>query len=295
MVKRIDIKITFKCNNHCVFCVLGDQKRNYSDRTGDEIKAILDSSRNEYGEVIFTGGEPTIRPDIIELVSFARGLGYSIQIQSNGRMFAYKDFCRRMIDAGVSHFAVSVHGHNAKLHDHLTGAKGSFRQTVTGISNLLSLGSSAVTNTVINKTNYKFLPEIAELLVELGVPQYQFSFPHILGSALANKNRILPRKSSVIKYVKKGLDIGIKNKRTVKTEAIPYCLLAGYEDCASEASIPETKVFSNKLTESFDHWRKEEGKLKGPRCKECRYFSRCEGPWREYPWIFGWDEFIPVK
>jgi radical SAM protein with 4Fe4S-binding SPASM domain len=63
----------------------------------------------------------------------------------------------------------------------------------------------------------------------------------------------------------------------------------------AESLIPQTKVFDIKVNENFNRWRKEEGKLKGPRCKECKYFKCCEGPWREYPRLFGWEEFKPVK
>lgn len=294
-MSRIDIKVSFKCNNRCKFCVQGEKRDFCVDKSGQEIKAILKGSRGNFEEVVFTGGELTLRPDIIELVGYAKSLGYKVQLQSNGRMFFYKDFCVNIIKAGADMFAISIHGHNAALHDYLTGARGSFKQSTAGIKNILSLGRMVVTNTVINKKNYRFLPEIANFLVDLGVPQYQFAYPHILGNALKNINLMIPRKKEIMPYVKKGLKIGIERGRIVRTEAIPYCLLGEYRDCIAEQHIPETKVFDVKINENFNRWRKEEGKLKGPNCKKCRYFKCCEGPWREYPEIFGWGEFKPVK
>lgn len=294
-MQRIDIKVTYKCNNRCKFCVQGNKRENCPDKSNREIKTILCDSKSKYQEVIFTGGEPTIRPDILELVSYAKELGYTIQIQTNGRLFAYKDFCKAMIRAGADAFAISVHGHNAKLQDYLTSAKGSFEQVTLGLKHLISFGKVIVTNTVINKLNYRFLPKIAKFLIDLGIPQYQFAFPHILGNALTNKDWIVSRKKKVMPYVKKGLEIGIKKGRLVRVEAIPYCFLSGFEECVSDRYIPDTKVYDIRLTENFNLWRKEEGKIKGPRCKECKYFRHCEGPWHEYPEFFGWDEFIPVK
>jgi len=139
-MNRVDIKVTFKCNNHCKFCVQGDKRQWCLDKSTDEIKTILRESKGNFGEVVFTGGEPTIRADIIELVSYAKSLGYKILIQTNGRMFAYKDFCINMIKAGADVFAISIHGHKAELHDYLTSAKGSFEQSTSGIRNLLSFG-----------------------------------------------------------------------------------------------------------------------------------------------------------
>jgi len=76
--------------------------------------------------IVFTGGEPTARRDIFELINYARFLGFKvIQIQSNGRMFSYMDLCRFIVKAGATEFSPSVHGYNEKTHDFLTSAKGS--------------------------------------------------------------------------------------------------------------------------------------------------------------------------
>ena len=96
-------------------------------------------------------------------------------------------------------------------------------------------------------------------------------------------------------YVKKGLDIGIKADKKVTTEAIPYCLMEGYQGYIAEKIIPETKVYdAGFAVESYTNYRKEEGKAKGPACPKCKYYQICEGPWKEYPAMFGWREFKPV-
>lgn len=294
-MKRIDIKITYKCNNRCIFCVQGDAKRSCKDRSTSQISAILEQSRRECEEVVFTGGDPAIRPDLLELVSCAKKLKYFIQIQTNGRMFAYKGFCADIIGAGADIFGISVHGHTPQLHDRLTRAPGSFAQTMAGIRNLLSFNRPVMTNTVINKYNYRFLPLIAAHLISSGVVQYQFAFPHIVGCAFKNRKSVIARKTEVISYLRQGLDIGVKSKVSPKTEAIPYCFLRGYERCISENDIPETRVIGTQVTESFNSWRKDKGKAKGPACAHCKCFNQCEGPWREYPEIFGWEEFIPIR
>ncbi len=295
MAKRLDIKVTFKCNNSCKFCVQGDKRKFCQDKKFYEIKKILKESKSDYDEVIFTGGEPTIRPDIIELVEYANKLKYRVHIQTNGRMFLYREFCKRMIEAGAAAFTVSIHGHNARLHDALTGVEGSFDQTIAGIKHLCSLKAEVFTNSVITTLNYCFLPKIAVMVINLGIFEYRLSFPHILGRALTNRDWIVPRKKAVVPYVKRALEIGIKKGRIPLTEAIPHCFLSEYVHCASETYMPETKVFDNKLIVDFSRWRMEEGKNKGPKCRECKYFECCEGPWREYPEIFGWDEFTPIK
>lgn len=295
-MKKADIKTGFSCNNNCRFCVQGEKKR-FGDKSTEKLKNIFKRAKRDCQIVVFTGGEPTIRRDIIELVAFAKKLGFSIiQIQSNGRLFAYKNFCQKIIKAGANEFAISIHGHIAQLHNYLTSFPGSFNQTYLGIKNLKNLGQRVITNTVIVKSNYRHLPDIAKLLICLRVDQYQFAFVHALGNAWQNFDSIIPSKSLVKPYVHKGLELGIKAGIKVMTEGIPFCFMKGYEDYIAENIMPKMKIFDLDQTviEDFEKTRRLEGKVKGPQCKKCYYYYKCEGPWREYPERFGWKEFEPI-
>ena len=297
-MRRVDIKIGFSCNNHCKFCVQGNKREFFPNKNTEEVKYILRDCYSEGIEgVVFTGGEPTIRKDIIELVEYARSLKFKlIQIQTNGRMFSYATFCKMIVDVGATEFSPAVHGPNEKIHDFLTSAKGSFKETIKGIENLKKLGQFVLTNTVITSYNYRYLPNIAKLLVDLGVDQFQFAFVHIVGTAAINADWIVPRKKEIMFYVKKGLDIGIKAGTRIMTEAIPYCFMRGYEDYIAEKVIPSTKIFDYDLiVENFTESRIKEGKSKSPNCDKCRHVNLCEGPWKEYPELFGWNEFIPHR
>ncbi len=92
--------------------------------------------------------------------------------------------------------------------------------------------------------------------------------------------------------VKKALVIGIKAKKHVMTEAIPFCLMTGYEPYIAEKIIPLTKIIDqNFIIEDYAQSRTADGKAKGPPCQQCKYGHLCEGPWKEYPKLFGWGEF----
>lgn len=296
-MKRVDVKTNFNCNNQCRFCVQGNKRDLYPPKTTKEIKNILKQSRMTHEGVVFTGGEVTIREDIIELVKFARLLGYRlIQIQSNGRMFCYEKFCDKIIAAGANQFSPALHGHIPALHDFLTRSKGSFLQTLTGIKNLKKRKQDVIINCVVTKPNYRNLPDIARLLVQCRVDQYQFAFVHAGGRAGENFDSIVPRKSLAVPFIKKGLDIGIKAGVKVMVEAVPFCLMQGYEDYIAEKYIPSTKIYdAGSVVDDFALVRKSEGKSKGPLCRKCSHYNICEGPWKEYPQQFGWDEFVPLK
>jgi radical SAM protein with 4Fe4S-binding SPASM domain len=294
--KRVDIKVGFLCNNNCKFCVQA-HNRHLGNKTTEQIKQELLEARKTCSEVVFTGGEPTIRPDILELVSYAKKLGFkTIQIQTNGRMLAYKKFCERLIDAGATEFSPALHGHIPELHDSLTRSKGSFFQTIKGIKNLRELGQFILTNTVVVKQNYRFLEQISRLLLQLKVNQYQLAFVHPIGNAYTNYNEVVPRMSDAAPYIKKALQIGIDAGINVMVEAVPYCMMQNYEEYLSEHYIPETQIRGlNYFTDNWDDVRRLEGKNKFLQCVSCKYVFRCEGPWKEYPERYGSKEFIPVK
>ncbi|MCX5783843.1 MAG: radical SAM protein, partial [Elusimicrobia bacterium] len=72
-MKRVDIKIRFKCNNLCKFCVQGDKRHQFADKSLPRVKKELSESwQNGASEVVFTGGEPTLHKDILKLLEFAR-------------------------------------------------------------------------------------------------------------------------------------------------------------------------------------------------------------------------------
>lgn len=295
-LKRLDLKVGYTCINDCLFCVVAD-KRPFSNKSTDQIKEELKNSLDEgIREVVFTGGEVTIRDDIFEIVSYAKKLGYvNIQIQTNGRKFSSFDFTKKMVVTGMTEFAPAIHGRNAQIHDFLTRRPGSWRQTVLGIYNVKRLGIRILTNTVITSQNYQYLPEIASLLVKLKVDQFQFAFVHIMGNALRYYKKIVPRLSQVIPYIKRGLDVGIKAGTRVMAEAVPFCLMKGYENYLSEIYLPPTQIKEvGWQIDNFEEVRKNEAKKKFLSCLECKCYDRCEGPWKEYPQLFGEEEFKPV-
>lgn len=298
-MKRIDIKINFQCNNHCIFCIQDNKREIYLNKSDEEVKSILRKMAKSHQKVLFTGGEPTLMKELIDWVKYAKKLGYGVQIQTNGRFFAYKDYCRALIQAGINEFVPSLHGSNAKIHDCLTRVPGSFKQTVRGIRNLKSLGQYVMTNSVINKLNYKDLPNLAKLLVNLKVHQFQFAFMHINLTIAHNQKlikEIVPRYLEVEPYVKKGLQIGINAGVKVRTEAIPYCFMKNYEKYIAEKNIPDGAVYGATWSvKNYAKYRKTKDKAKGPNCPKCKYYKICEGPWKDYPQIFGWSEFKPIK
>lgn len=295
----IDIKTGFQCNNNCVFCAQGDKRNFGKTQTTGEVKKALAENVVNFGGVVLTGGEITIRKDFLELVNFAKECGYkNIFIQTNGRMFSYPELCKKTVEAGATNFSLSLHGSTPEIHDGLTRIKGSFEQTLKGIKNLLELGAFVSTNTVVMKTNYLDMPNIAQLLSGIKVFSYQLSFMDINPVIEKNKEMIdgiVPRYKEVKESVEKALQVGIDQDIKCKLEAFPFCTL----DEKYHYHIPGKKfsnyfVFDGERMTDMVKRRRDKLKWQGEKCKDCKFFNICEGPWRNYRLIFGSEEFRPI-
>ena len=296
-IKRVDIKTGFICNNNCIFCAQAHNKH-FSDRNFEQIKKDLIESRDRCNEIVLTGGEVTIRKDFLNIVKLAKDLDYKvIQIQTNARMLSSLDFCKKTIKAGATEFNPAIHGYCSEQHDYLTRSPGSFKQTIKAIKNLKSLGAYVLTNTVIVKSNYRNIPQIAKLLVKLKVDQFQFAFVHPIGNVLKNFDKIVPNITIASRYIQKGLKIGIDKNIKVTSEAIPFCLIQGYEDYIAEKIIPNIEVRGeqHQNMDDFSDQRKNTEKTKFKQSNECEYNKICEGVWKEYVEKYGDKEFVPVK
>lgn len=297
MLKRVDVKVGFACNNFCTFCVQWDKRFRFKPRKLEEIHEILKKEYENWARyVVFTGWEPTVHPKLVESVAYAKHLWYQqIQIQSNGTNFHNIEYVKDLINAWVTEFSPSIHGFNKETHDKQVATNGAWERVVKWLINLRKLNQIVIINSVITKDNYKEIPLLAQLLIKLKVTQFQFAFVHILWSADKNKETVVPKKSDVLPYVHKALDLAKKYNIPAFTEAIPYCMMQGYEWAISENVMPETTVVDAECrTESYADYRWNEWKAKWENCKKCLKYNVCEWPWKEYPDIYGWGEFIPI-
>jgi len=163
------------CNLRCRFCMIGTEHGHMVRFSSDDIRQMLLYYRDRCISVSFSGGEPTLRPDLPDLVREAVALGYRVDISTNGRRFAFKEYCEELIKAGVSYFFISINGQNREIYKELAKVD-AFDQTVAGIKNLVELGQKVITATVVSNYNYKHMDDIAKLIVDLKVNGAVFRF-----------------------------------------------------------------------------------------------------------------------
>jgi MoaA/NifB/PqqE/SkfB family radical SAM enzyme len=191
--KRNWVRLTFDCNNKCIFCLDLDAHDGEMRDPEDVKRQILDGRRNGATRLILSGGEPTIHPRYIDFIKLGRMAGYRrIQTVTNGRLFAYQEFLDRCLAAGLQEITFSLHGPNARVHDALVGVKGAFEQESAGLRRALDDGRPIVNvDIVINRGNVKVLPEMLDTFYAWGVREFDLLQVVPFGAAFKEGRDIL--------------------------------------------------------------------------------------------------------
>jgi hypothetical protein len=140
--RKVIMNVTYRCNNRCTFCAVGT--RTQLDGSIDRQKEMLAHYYNHGVRLAdFDGGEPTLYPDLIPLIRYARQLGYEkVNVTTNGRLAVYEEFARRLTHSGLTTLLFSVHGSDARSHALQVGVPEAFEQTIGGIRNCVRVAPS---------------------------------------------------------------------------------------------------------------------------------------------------------
>lgn len=291
---RLYIQLGSNCNCDCIFCAVADS-RHFPELPLQRIREHLIIGRvNGLERLTISGGEPTTRKDLRQIVQTARELGYThIQIQTNGRALASRSYTQNLLNEGVDVFLPSIHGHIAEIHDPIMRAPGAFAQTIKGIKNLVELQNTPVnTNTVITKQNYRYLPELAELLTRLGVGQIQLSYVQAEGNAKEIIVDIGPAMADARPYLDNTINICHANGVKILIDGIPQCILDSNSHLGRNVRL--SPVVCGVSDEDRLRLATKPGKLKRDNCSACSLNICCGGVWQKYIELFGWDEFVPI-
>jgi len=302
-IKKMTIFISYRCNNRCIFCY-NSYKRNYPSMSAQRIIRELRKARERgvtYLEI--TGGEPSIREDIILIIKLAKKMGFqTIAMATNGVKFSDKEFAKKAIESGLNHLIFSIHGHKSKLHDLLTGKEGNFKKLMKGIENVLQLGLKDIgTNTVIIKQNYKYLFEIGKLIYSIGIRNAEFIFVDpTQGFPSTYFSKLVPKLEEILPSAKKCLEIGREHKvEHWHIRYVPICLFRDYKSQISE--LNEVQLFTTEhIASDFYNMNVEDSRPKNSRikpwkCLNCKEYSICEGIWYRYYLEYGDEELKPYK
>ena len=174
-----------KCNLRCVHCYSQSKNIEYDgELTTDEGKALIDDLA-AFGSpvLLFSGGEPLMRPDIFELIAYARAAGMRAVLSTNGTLIS-KETASTLKEMDLSYVGISLDGLQ-ETHDKFRGQKGAFDQAMEGLRNCKKTGIKVGLRFTINKRNSQDVPGIFKLLRDEDIPRV--CFYHLVYSGRGSK------------------------------------------------------------------------------------------------------------
>jgi len=151
----------WQCNQKCVHCyAAGQPGAGAAELPTQDWKRVIDRCRAAgIPQVTFTGGEPTLRPDLAELVSHARW--FVTRLNTNGVLLT-KALCEDLMNAGLDSVQVTLYSHDEAIHNKLVGAP-NWAKTVAGLENALAAGLDLSVNTPLCGQNRDYIATLAFL------------------------------------------------------------------------------------------------------------------------------------
>jgi 12,18-didecarboxysiroheme deacetylase len=163
-----------RCNLKCVHCYSQSKDIEYPNELNTkEAKAMLDGLA-EYGApvILFSGGEPLMREDLMELITYARDKGLRAVISTNGTLIT-EEKAEELKKFGLSYVGISLDGLK-ETNDKFRGIEGAFDDALQGIRNCIKVGIKVGLRFTINKRNAQDIPGIFELIEEEKIPRVCF-------------------------------------------------------------------------------------------------------------------------
>ena len=340
ITKRVDLNLGYGCNLNCRFCYYQVSMRSQDRRSRKELSTseaknwIRFFYNNGIREIDLTGGEPSIRKDISELIHYCRETGYQkICLITNGVALSNRRFCRDLVNNGLNDILFSLHGHNNFTHDRQTRTRGSFRALVRAMENMTELGLQCRSNTVVNALSYTHLEEIASILLQHGIGRMNLILFNPVIEAQYSGNAVQMSYQNAVPYLKAVLDGYRTIFKGITIRYIPFCLMPGYEDVI--VNCPQSQYdpyewdyyLSARFRRNILLWggalsaglffhphparllhldaasAKREAimwsiisrsKTRGSQCKKCRFYGICDGLWRTYAKNVGFQELKAI-
>jgi len=243
--------VTYACNLHCKHCYATAGKKWKDELTTEQAKHAIDVfDRAGVTILAFSGGEPLVRPDIMELARYAADKGMYIAMATNGILIT-KEKAKEMKKAGVQFVQISLDGLDAKTHDAFRGINGAFDKTVEGIKNSVARGFFVEISTTVTKYNYKQLPDIIDFGEKLGanwLMAYNF-IPTGRGEEILETDLTPDEREETLKMLWNELKKG--RKINVLSTAPQFARVALQREKEEEEKIIPTHFYNPKLTDQL--------------------------------------------
>lgn len=276
----LDVILGYDCNLACDYCTITPAMRLRSLDTRAVLAAMRDARARGYEDLSLTGGEPTIRGDLLGLVRAAKKLGFAdIKVQSNGLLYTPGNVAR-LIEAGASTFHVSIHTHLASAYDAMVRRDGAFEAMQRGLEALVAHDVDPVADVILTTATHPRLPHAIDWLADRGVMGADLWFVS-LTDGNANNPGSLPAMTEVVESIRLAVPVAEARGVRLRSLHLPRCLLGdlvwmAYDPAAERVMVvtPDDRfeLSGSKLTPQ----------MHVPACDGCPERSACRGVRPDY-------------
>ena len=304
----LELYLGYKCNARCVFCFNPASQEDMPLKRAAEV--LRRARLNGYERLDLMGGEPTVSGDVVLVCALAKKFGFkSIGLYSNGIRLADSRLATGLRAAGLDIVYMGVHGHTPELHDAATRVPGSFEKVLRAIANLQRCGVRVKLVHVVNRMNYRSLPEYCEYFVgTAGVTQIRIirlvyvEKGRFQRAERGDLRRLLVPMSESAPYVTRSFAAFQKRGLPLPTlnHFVP-CLFPNRERESLELldSPLEEQCAENFLTYYPDSSTIQNSAalvgVKAEKCGACAFFKNCPGVEESYLRFYGDGELAPCR
>ena len=191
-------ELTHRCPLRCPYCsnpVELDRRSTELD-TATWRRVFDEAARLGVLQVHLSGGEPTARRDIVELVSHCAALGLYTNLITSGIGVA-RERLEALAAAGLDHVQLSVQAADAGTADRVAGLEGAHVQKLALAAEIRRIGLPLTVNAVVHRANIDQVPILIDLAVRLGAKRIEIAHAQYYGWALRNRAALMPKRAQV--------------------------------------------------------------------------------------------------
>lgn len=305
----LDVILLYDCSLACEFCtVMADvgaeggvaqSLRAKSLPAARVLHAMKADRARGFDAIAFTGGEPTLRAELLPLVRKARELGFaSIKLQSNGLVFATAANLERAVEAGVTRFHVTMHSHREASYDAIVRTPGRHAAMVTALDAMVARDLDLTVDVLLTRRTLPELVTSIAWLADRGVRRIDLWMVSLTD---ANRDNVamLPSYEEAVPTVREALALARARGLAMRSLHLPRCVLG---DDAAHAHDPGRALEHGgrvHVLSPDDDFELSASKLtpqtKVPACAGCAHEPVCPGLRPDYLEVFGDREIAEAR
>ncbi len=274
------IQVVRHCNHLCGFCSNPTARYEHTFETMREL--VDDFAQRGYFGVIFTGGEPTLHPELPQITRYARARGLHARLITNGSRLADAEYAAELAEAGLELVHVSVYSVRPEVEARLRGTPNTLGPAFAAVRNAHEAGLEVNVNCVINRLNADHLDENVETWLREHPYVRHFVWNNLdpsMGRAEAAAEAFTPRLADFELSLHRALQLLARHGKTFRVEKVPLCYMTEFAWASTETRKRikgEERIvhfLDEKQTVRQTAWEHEYAEV----CRHCTLVRICGG------------------